>query len=67
MPGEHCIAQLHVYICILIRSKSFEQINALASGGVFVVRVLDRIFWVGGLLKYIVTYLLNLFWSIPVL
>lgn len=27
----------------------------------FVVRVLDRTFWVGGLLKYIVTYLLNLF------
>lgn len=48
MPGEHCIAQLLVYIRILIRSKSFEPINALASGGLFDVREIDKTFWVGG-------------------
>lgn len=49
-----------MYICNLIRSKSFEQINALASGGMFVVREPGRTCWVGGLLKRIVTYLLSL-------
>lgn len=45
------------------KNKSFDQINALASGGVFLVSELGKTFGVGGLLNYIVTYLNFLFCS----
>lgn len=43
MPGEYWIEQLQEHICNLIRSKGFEQISALASGGAFVGRELGRV------------------------